>query len=77
MLAYIFRLIRDFEQEHEIHPNLLFMNKFHFEHLKNAFSETYSLPEITELLNVNIVVNQNIIHPHVSWSHVAENKVAS
>lgn len=77
MLAYIFRLIRDFEQEHEIHPNLIYLNKFHFENLMNAFSETYSLQDITDILHVKLIVNPDITHPQVSWSHIAEERIAS
>jgi len=77
MLAYIYRLIRDFEHEHSIHPNLLYINRFHFEHLKSAFDENYSLQNIIETLQVELIVDVSAIHPHVSWSHCAQRKIAS
>jgi len=77
MLAYIFRLIRDFEKEHEVNPNLLYLNKFHYKHLEQAFSEAYSLQNIIDTLQVEIIVDQCIIHPRVSWSHSAQHRIAS
>jgi hypothetical protein len=77
MLAYIYRLIRDFEQEHGIQPNLLYLNRFHTEHLKTAFAEQYSLQQITEMLQMELVVDQGIVHPHVVWAQSAQRKKAS
>jgi len=77
MLAYIYRLILDFEQEHQIHPNLLYLNKFHYEHLKDAFSDGYSLKNIMNILQVELIVDLTAVHPHVSWSHTAQRKIAS
>lgn len=77
MLAYIYRLIRDFEQEHGINPNLLYLNRVHSEHLKASFAENYSMHDITELLEVELVLDQDIMHPHVAWVHSAQRKIAS
>ena len=76
MLAYIYRLIRDFEQQHEILPNMLYLNRFHFEHLKAAFNESYSLQNIRDILQVELVIDQDVIHPHAAWVHSAQSRIA-
>ncbi len=77
MLAYIYRLIRDFEQEHGIHPNLLYLNKLHAEHLKTAFTDQYSLQNITEMLQMEMIIDQGVVHPNVVWAQSAQRKKAS
>jgi hypothetical protein len=77
MLAYIYRIIRDFEQEHGIHPNLLYLNRLHSEHLKSAFSENYSMQRIAEVLQLELVIDQDSMHPHVLWTQSAQKKIAS
>jgi hypothetical protein len=71
MLSYIFRLVRDFEQEHGIHPNLLYLNESHAAQLKTSFSETFSFDRIRETLNMELIVNNEITHPHVAWTQSA------
>jgi len=77
MLAYIYRLIRDFEQQHGMYPNILFLNRDHSEHLKASFSENYSMHDITGFLQVELVLDQDSMHPHVAWVHSAQKKIAS
>lgn len=76
MLGYIYRLVSDFEHEHGIHPNLLYLNQFHSEHLKTAFADDYSLPSIMELLDMELVIENDIMHPHVAWTHSAQRMVS-
>lgn len=71
MLDYIYRLMRDFEQEHGFNPNLLYLNKSHGEHIKLFFDETFTLQQIVEILGMEVVIDQEIIHPRVSWTHYA------
>jgi len=76
MLGYIYRLVSDFEHEHGIHPNLLYLNQLHSEHLKTAFAEDYSMNLIMELLHMELVIENDIMHPHVAWRHAAQRKIA-
>lgn len=76
MLSYIYRLIRNFENDHGIHPNLLHLNQEHISHLKTAFEETMSLQDILALLEIELIIEFDIMHPHVSWSSIAHEKVA-
>ena len=77
MLGFIFRLIRDFEQEHGIHPNLLYLSPFHHKHLEAAFAEGFSIQRIQDVLKMELFIDHDIMHPHVAWTHTAQRKIAS
>ena len=77
MLDYIYRLIRDYEQEHGIHPNLLYLNRIHSEYLKNAFAEDYSMRHITDALQMEMIIDHDIMHPHVAWTYAAQKMAVS
>lgn len=72
MLSFINRLVREFEQEHGIHPNLLYLNRFHFENLKASFETDYTTPQILDLLEMEVVIENDITHPHVAWTKIAK-----
>ena len=72
MLSFINRLTRDFELEHGIHPNLLYLNRFHLEHLKTAFEADYSMSQIMDLLRMELVIKNDISHPHVAWTQLPQ-----
>ncbi|WP_455202547.1 hypothetical protein [Kaarinaea lacus] len=71
MLSYIYRQIRDFENQHGILPNLLYINEQHVEHLKNSVDEEFTLQNIAELLQLEVVIHQEVLHPHVAWTQSA------
>ena len=77
MLGFIYRIIRDFELEHGIHPNLLYLNRFHSEHLKAAFDDGYSICQIMNTLQMELIIDQNAMHPHVAWTDAAQRLKAS
>lgn len=72
MLSYIYRLIRNFEQEHGIHPNLLYINPDHADHLKQSMDERLTIQRIAELLQMEMIINYDIVHPHVAWTYTAQ-----
>ena len=76
MLSFILRLAQEFEQEHGIYPNLLYLNRFHAEHLKAAFDLNYTMSQILEILDMELIIQNDITHPHVVWSQCAQ-KVAA
>ena len=72
MLSFIYRLILDFEQQHGIHPNLLYINENHAKHLMDGVAEDLSLQNITELLQLELIINREVLHPHVMWTQTAQ-----
>ena len=76
MLGFIYRLVREFELEHGVRPNLLYLNRFHAENLKASFDQGYCLSQIMELLDMDLIIEDEMMHPRVVWSQVAEVKNA-
>lgn len=76
MLAYIYRLVTGFEQEHGMHPNLLYINQDHLKHLKTSFDSRFTMNEIMEMLKMEVIIDQSSVHPHVCWTQVAYRKAS-
>ena len=76
MLGFIYRLVTEFELEHGFRPNLLYLNRFHAENLKASFDEDYSMTQIMEVLGMEVVIENDIMHPRVAWTQVASRAAA-
>lgn len=72
MISFILRLIDEFKQEHGYQPNLLYLNEFHLTHLKSGFAEDFTLQVICEVFQMELIVNREVIHPHVAWTQTAD-----
>lgn len=71
MLSFIYRLVRDFEKEHGIHPNLLYLNQVHMQFLREQMNSSNQLDDIVKLLGMEIIITQEVCHPHVAWIKLA------
>lgn len=67
MLSFIYRLVHDFEKEHGLHPNLLYLNQVHLSVLREQMGSNIRLDELVGLLGMEIIITQEAIHPHVAW----------
>jgi hypothetical protein len=70
MLSFIYRLVRDFEKEHGLHPNLLYLNPVHLHTLQQQLDSHAQFDELVKMLGMEIVVTQEAVHPHVAWTHM-------
>lgn len=77
MLGHINQLVSGFEKEHGVLPNLLYINHTHSEYLKSSFDERFSLDRIVKILCMDVIIESDIIHPHVAWTHFARQQIAS
>ena len=77
MLSHIYRLVEGFEREHGIMPNLLYLNHAHTQQLRMAFDDDYSMERILEILDMEMVLDADILHPHVAWTHTATRTAAN
>lgn len=75
MLSFIYRLARDFEKEHGIHPNLLYLSPTHLQFLREQL-ERDELDDIVRLLGMEIMITSEVIHPHVVWTHLPSQRKA-
>ncbi|MDH5784261.1 MAG: hypothetical protein OEZ16_01470 [Chromatiales bacterium] len=76
MLSFIYRLARDFEKEHGIHPNLLYLNPTHLQFLREQLDNEEQLDNIVKLLGMEIMITKEVIHPHVVWTHLPSQRQA-
>ena len=65
MLSHIYRIVSHFEHSHGYRPNLLYLNRIHYHHLSQVMNNC-SLDEMRQLLNMEIILSNDAIHPHVA-----------
>lgn len=71
MLSFIYRLVRNFEYEHGMRPNLLYLNQTHLSVLSEEVNASIKLDDLADLLEMEIAISQEAIHPHVVWRQPA------
>jgi len=74
MLGFIYRLVFEYDQEHGIKPNLLYLNDEHAQRLTDGFDNQYDLHTIMGFLNMEIIIDKEIIHPRVAWIRMAHKR---
>lgn len=70
MLSFIYRLANEFEQEHGFRPNVLYMNRGHFSQLQQELADIPNLGVLSQLLGMEIVLDDELVHPHACWSTI-------
>jgi len=68
MLSHLYKLVNNFEKAHGILPTLLYLNYEHINQLKLSFNNEMSMQQIIEMLQLEIIVQKDVIHPHVLWT---------
>jgi len=76
MLSYIYRLIHNFEQTHQFLPNLLYLNPVHMQYLQDGVAQNYTLQTINDLLGMELIINRDVVHPHVAWTQTARKRAS-
>ena len=71
MLSFIYQLAMNFENEHGLHPNLLYINPGHMAQLKETFPDPADFANILRLLEMELIIDREIIHPQVAWASAA------
>ncbi len=75
MLSFVYQIVRAFQREHGFRPNVLYIHPDHLERLRGEFANPEDLVGIRRILDMEIVVRGDVIHPHVGWSQVAAREV--
>lgn len=65
MISFINRLVFDFENNHGCRPNTLYLNCGHLERLQENFEEGIDIQTIAKLLQMEIIISREAVHPHV------------
>jgi len=76
MLSFIYNLVSNFESSHGMRPNLLYINDNHLKHLQDEFSSEYDLFQIMDMLQMEFIIDNNAVHPHVAWTRLMTAKTA-
>ena len=74
MLSYLYRLAVRYEQTHRVRPNLLYLNPDHLEQLRHAFDQPDNLDRILSLLQMELIIDREVIHPRVGWIPALERR---
>ena len=70
MLSFLYRIFVDFECQHGIAPNLLYLNYQHFEQLRNSLPGLRDTSELLRRLDMELILQNDVRHPRVAWSSV-------
>lgn len=76
MLSFLFRLIKSYRREHGFAPNVLYMNDFHYQKLRESVPDMKHYEQIAQFLNLDIVITAEAIHPHVAWVNTTARRSA-
>lgn len=77
MLSFIYRLVREFEIEQGIRPNVLYLNSIHFQRLRQDFFDPDDIESIINRLDMEIVIDNSSIHPHMSHVCTSQRQAAA
>jgi hypothetical protein len=66
MLSFIYRLRMDFERKYGEKPNMLYLNRFHFEHLRAACADPDDITALMQALGMTIMITEDAINPYLA-----------
>jgi hypothetical protein len=66
MLSFIYSLAHDYEQMFGERPNMLYINRYHFEVLRQHFSDPDNLDGIMGVLGMTVMITESAINPHLA-----------
>ena len=68
MLSFLYRLATEHQQNYGYKPNLLFLNNDHFNLLCQELAEIDGLDELMQFLGMQLVLEEELTHPHVGYT---------
>ena len=77
MLSYIYQIASRFEKNHGVAPTLIYLNQAQYRQLREDMVGIPDLQSVVSLLGMEIVISEETIHPHVTWSAIKWRTAAS
>ncbi|MHB8473680.1 MAG: hypothetical protein ACYDC8_12720 [Gammaproteobacteria bacterium] len=74
MLSYFYQLAVSFELDHGLRPNRLYLNPTHLAYLKETFPDPSDFANILRLLEMELIIDREIVHPQVAWTSAAHRR---
>ncbi len=68
MLSHLFRITDAFRRTHGFSPNLLYLNRCHYQWLRASLAGLKNGAEVCRLLGMDILIVSEIEHPDVAWT---------
>jgi hypothetical protein len=66
MLSFIVSLVNNYETNHGVRPNLVYMNETHYSYLREELPGVRDHEDVTAILGVDIALNDETLRPHVA-----------
>lgn len=67
MMSFIYWLTRGFERSNDgSKPNVLYINRYHFEHLRQEFADPDDTDAIMRVLGMTIILTEEAVNPHLA-----------
>lgn len=66
MLSFIYRLASDFERLHGQGPNVLYLSRLHFEHLRQDFADPGDTETMMNVLGMAIMITEDAVNPKLA-----------
>jgi len=76
MLSHLYRMVETFRRRHGYCPNLLYLNRRHYQWLRASLSGLNNGNEVRRLLGMDILIASEIEHPDVAYRDVGEGRGA-
>ncbi len=67
MLGLIYELVRGFEREHGMPPNILYLNDEHFQRLRRECGDPDEMVAMLSRLKLDVVLCPEVMHPQVAY----------
>jgi hypothetical protein len=66
MLSFIYRLAMDFQHAHGERPNMLYLNRFHFERMREGFADPDDVDTMMHVLGMTIMITEEAVNPRLA-----------
>lgn len=77
MLSFLYQLAHKFELSHGYQANLLYINPFHYNALREELAGIKDLAELTQFLGMDFVFSAETTQPHVVWQPIEWIKITA
>ena len=78
MLSFLYRLAREYEQEHGYRANRLYLGHRHYVQLRSELAAIDEFVSMPRFLGMEIILSEDCLHPHIAWrAHEADGRAAA
>ncbi len=75
MLSHIVNLVQNYEVDHGLRPNVVYMNETHYSYLREELPGVRDHHEVVRILGVDIALADDVLHPQVATVRFAAENI--